>query len=536
MIALTKQRAPSEGASVLVVTMMTLTVMTFICATSLYVVSQNTSSGMQTAGWQQALTGAESGIDAAMRALNADASPAAGAQKSDAWTKAGWRRVASTTLPATEAAVSPSPTASATAPPSSSSYNYLPSSQLTVGSFTGSEGSSQVTSWVTIDTAGMTASSAGQWYRVRAVGQTKYPANAAILRQAPMNRLDAELRNTVALKFSRLYGGTAVTQTTQGATRMIEAVLSPVTSSIWGQGILLKGALTMSGGGTIDHFNSNSVSTHQYSTALRSSDYTETLVAMLNASGSGLANTYVYGNISYSTAGAAPKNTTNVLGGLTSPYNGSAPSVSNPTWSADVSYASAPGTLTPSSSNSSATNPYKVKVNGSLTVSGGKSMLIKRPNNGSTMLYVEIWTTGDLTTSGTGYISVEDNIHVTYFVDGKVTTSGSSMNSASGTGQAQNNQIVVIGGGDVTISGSGQFIGTIDAPDSKVTISGSGSVVGAIIGDTLTISGGASFHYDDALATYGGGSVTTCAYAFASWFEDNSAVKRLDANLNRIIY
>ena len=51
----------NENGSVLVTTMMTMTILAMICATSLYIAAQNSGTGMQTAGWQQALTAAESG-------------------------------------------------------------------------------------------------------------------------------------------------------------------------------------------------------------------------------------------------------------------------------------------------------------------------------------------------------------------------------------------------------------------------------------------------------------------------------------------
>src|SRR6266446_5872116 len=60
----------TERGSVLLVALLTITILTLICATSLYVTSQNANAGMQTASWQQALTGAESGVDQAIRALN----------------------------------------------------------------------------------------------------------------------------------------------------------------------------------------------------------------------------------------------------------------------------------------------------------------------------------------------------------------------------------------------------------------------------------------------------------------------------------
>src|ERR1700759_5767618 len=117
---MTRSNLPNKGSG-LAVTMMTLTVMTFICATSLYIVSQPSSGGMQTAGWQQALTGAESGVDAAIRALNAYQSAST---KATAW-NGGWvsgpASLPNSLTEATIAAISRTPPA-ASAPLSDSSH------------------------------------------------------------------------------------------------------------------------------------------------------------------------------------------------------------------------------------------------------------------------------------------------------------------------------------------------------------------------------------------------------------------------------
>ena len=99
--------------------MLTITILALICATSLYITSQNATSDMQTASWQQSLTAAESGVDAAIRALN-----------NKNWTN--WISVNQNAndLPATEPVPSPSPSASVA--PDSSHYNFLPSSALTL--------------------------------------------------------------------------------------------------------------------------------------------------------------------------------------------------------------------------------------------------------------------------------------------------------------------------------------------------------------------------------------------------------------------
>jgi len=102
-----------------------------------------------------------------------------------------------------------------------------------------------------------------------------------------------------------------------------------------------------------------------------------------------------------------------------------------------------------------------------------------------------------------------------------ITVSGTSYNNIGG--QAADLTIYAYGpsGSKVTVSsGSANFVGAIDAPNYDTTISGGADYVGALISNTLTMSGGSSFHYDESLNK--GGSSTGGNYAFASWFEDNS--------------
>jgi Tfp pilus assembly protein PilX len=538
----------SEKGSVLIIALMTITIVTLICATSLYIASQNTNTGMQTAGWQQALTGAESGIDAAVRALNGYVSPAPSVSPAAAWNN--WYTV-NTALPTPSPGVNvagvtyePTGTATpATSPPADANhYIYLPSSKLSV-SFpnSGGEGAAQVKTWVTIDTAGMTKAqdaNGKQWYRVRSTAQTIYPSGSALLKRVSNNRLDNDLRNSLMLQFNR-DGGSSL-----GPTRTIEVVLKPlVATASGGPPFFLQNALQMSGGGTIDHFSSLITSAATFLTSpstYRSTYYNETLVGMLNANGSDLKSTYVYGEVAYSTTGAAPKNTTNIQGTpkLTTPFTATVPTVTDPAGAPDVTYAGGSPPFTTIAAGTKA-HPKLVKVNGNLTVPGGQSLTITAPNSGADNNYITIWVTGDYTTSGSGFISQAAGAHVTWYVDGNMTTSGQSYNNADG--QASETSFYLTGNNTnndkFTISGSGNFVGTITAPGYDGTISGSGSLVGSLIASTLTISGGASMHYDDALDTATGVDLTkTGNYAFASWFEDNSNPTHKDSKQNYVVY
>src|SRR5689334_15488447 len=60
----------AQKGSVLLTAILTLTILSALCATSLYITSQNTNSTSQAASWQAALSGAESGVEQAYYALN----------------------------------------------------------------------------------------------------------------------------------------------------------------------------------------------------------------------------------------------------------------------------------------------------------------------------------------------------------------------------------------------------------------------------------------------------------------------------------
>src|SRR5438128_5299917 len=120
----------SERGSVLVTALITITILTLICATSLYVASQNTNAGMQTASWQQALSGAESAADQAFNALNTDVAATTNQQHKQAW--ANWLSVNSSSLPTTRpSGGSNGGVNSIGGPPTSGKYYYLIPSNIT---------------------------------------------------------------------------------------------------------------------------------------------------------------------------------------------------------------------------------------------------------------------------------------------------------------------------------------------------------------------------------------------------------------------
>ena len=516
----TKQSVSEQG-SVLVTALLTITILTLICATSLYVTSQNANAGMQTASWQQALSGAESAIDAAIRALNDDG-------QTGAWTNWVQMPQSGTTLPTVEP--TPSSTATPAGIPDSSHYNLLPSSKCAF-SFPNTEGASNVSAWVTIDQGGMSSAqdtNNKQWYRIRATGQ----AHVSGPTRVSNNRLDNDLRNTIALRFNRKTGSS----TNLGPTRTIEVIMQPlVFTTGWARGVTLKSWVSMSGGlSVVDSYDSGNPfkSTNGLYDVTKRQSHGD--IGILNTAGSSdLRSTYVYGTLSYS--GTAVKNTKNVKGAISSPFSvaipqptpPTAPQWNPPTWTYAGGGSNPPngGTFNAGEVVGGLPVPTYIKVNGDLTISSsGAPLNIKRHDNNATY-QVYIWVTGKLTTSGSGYINQDSNVKVTWYVGGDITVSGGSYQNNSGL--AAYNSIVGYGTNNkLTISGGSDFVGTYNTPGYAATISGGGSLNGAIIAKNLTISGGSGLHYDEALGGGGGANTSIGNFAYASWFEDNSAVAR----------
>jgi Tfp pilus assembly protein PilX len=490
-----------ERGSILLTTVLTIAILSMLCLTSLYIAGQNMNSVAQTASWQQALGGAESAVDQAIAALN-----------TGTWTN--WVTM-SGAVPNLQPQPGATPTAASGAP-ASNQYNYLANSltsQVAQYGVTGSittvgEGNTPVSMWTTIDTAGLPLDANGhQWYRIRATGTTSTVGPPRISNQ----RLDNDLRK-IGLRFDRKTNNAI---SSPQATRTIEVIVQALGQSTWVRGITLKNTITMSGGGLIDSFNSGDPfkSTNGVYDSTKRQSHGD--VATTSSGNSNLNSTYVYGSLAYS--GSAVKNTTNVQGTISTPFNATIPATSDPNWTTgmwDSSITQVNGTVTLTAGTQSSPTRYKLSQ---INISGS-NVLTLAPNAGGTDSYIEIWVTGKMTTSGSAYITQDPKVHVTYWVDNDITLSGSSYLNQSGL--AQNVTINGVGTGHkTTISGGAVFVGVIDAPGFDVTVSGSGGVSGALIANSLNISGGASFHYDEALNTNGGSSAIG-NYAFASWFED----------------
>ena len=363
-----------------------------------------------------------------------------------------------------------------------------------------------ITADVSVDQIALDGSN---WLRIIATGKADLSGGAV----AGIDSQDVLLRK-LSLRTDRTNGANVAAPR---ATRTIEILAAPQNRSPFVRALLLAKRFTMSGG-WVDSFDSDDSAkstSNLYDIAKRQSKGD---VGINDTEGAtNLGSAYVYGNLSYS--GAAPTGTSNVQGTISSPFSDPVKPVNAPTW---TTFNPTPTKVDGSSATltgGTQASPARYKLS-KVKVQGG-NILTMAPHAVGAESYIEVWVTGDFTTSGSGYITQQPGVHVTYYIAGDVTVSGSSFNNQSNI--AANNIINLITppvgvSQTVTVSGSGTFIGAINAPGADFTASGSAEMSGAIIGKTMNISGGANVHYDEALARAGGIGGTPC-YRVASFVE-----------------
>jgi len=107
----------------------------------------------------------------------------------------------------------------------------------------------------------------------------------------------------------------------------------------------------------------------------------------------------------------------------------------------------------------------------------------------------------DFNTSGSAMLSFSGP--ATIYVTGSLTLSAQTVTYDS---LPKNLQIVMVGSGNVSLSGGSALYASVYAPLSPVTISGSAGIYGDVVGLNITASGGGAIHYDTSLP--GGWNVT----------------------------
>jgi hypothetical protein len=121
---------------------------------------------------------------------------------------------------------------------------------------------------------------------------------------------------------------------------------------------------------------------------------------------------------------------------------------------------------------------------------------------------VKIYVTGSIDIGGNG-IATANNLPPNLLIYGTVDPNNSANKTTS-----------------VSIHGNGTFYGSVYAPAANISVVGNGANYGALTGNTVSINGNGSFHYDEALGNLGqfittssSTTYTTTGFSRYSWRE-----------------
>jgi hypothetical protein len=157
----------------------------------------------------------------------------------------------------------------------------------------------------------------------------------------------------------------------------------------------------------------------------------------------------------------------------------------------------------------------------SITLSGGQ-VLDLTGNAQGTPTYIEIYVTGDISSTGNSQIVVQPGVKAKIYFAGNTTVTGNGLVNINN----QPGDLLLYGitpppntVRTLELGGNGQLSAAVYAPDYDVNIHNGGTrgtVFGSFVGKTVAMTGVTDLHYDEALGT--GGVINS--YKIVSWFED----------------
>ena len=154
-----------------------------------------------------------------------------------------------------------------------------------------------------------------------------------------------------------------------------------------------------------------------------------------------------------------------------------------------------------------------------LTIPGSSILLI----DGPVVIVMDTGRSVDIS----GKIHLTCNGSLTIYLDGNVTASGSGIVNESAIPE---NLIIygtsiIAGGQSISLSGSSALHAVVYTPNANVSISGGSSTHGAVVANQINMSGNSTFHYDEALSDFFGGSDT---FEMDNWLELSDIADRID--------
>ncbi len=125
---------------------------------------------------------------------------------------------------------------------------------------------------------------------------------------------------------------------------------------------------------------------------------------------------------------------------------------------------------------------------------------------------VKIYVSGSVSISGTGTVAIADD--VVLCATGDVSVSG---NGIFNTGKIPSDLVIYSTGSSISFTGNSTFYGAVYAPNATVQLAGNGDVYGSVIGNSVSVTGDGSIHYDQALKNLE--TILTGTYKVDLWQE-----------------
>lgn len=152
------------------------------------------------------------------------------------------------------------------------------------------------------------------------------------------------------------------------------------------------------------------------------------------------------------------------------------------------------------------THSISLSGNQTLTILGDVTLVLTAPSGSSA-----------LSMTGNAKLIIPAGSSLTLYAEGDVKVAGKGLSNANvqpvtarfwGTNPTLGAQLL-------HIAGNGDLRAVVYAPNADVKINGNGNVMGSVVGNTITLTGNAEFHYDESLADFG----DNAGFSISKWRE-----------------